>query len=198
MAKVVRLTSELAKEARKNFVLLFRIHDDGNHSAKGVGEKDVSTRTGFESMQNPLRVLRLLDGYQWLMLSTASFALFADYFDIYGLSIQTVKISAYYNISKVRLWSSGLVGCCLVCKQNAKSFRSLISKIGKSSAGHHFLLAAAEHRGHCIWADGRFYGTQMAARDQPHRTGCISDRIDLLHEHLSVYRVASFVWHGDG
>ncbi|KAI5857398.1 carboxylic acid transport protein [Durotheca rogersii] len=53
-----------------------------------------------EPFKNPISLLRQLSGKQWLYFLVGLFAWTADAFDFHALSIQTVKLSRYYNRSK--------------------------------------------------------------------------------------------------
>lgn len=113
VANLFALLRELSDEAAHNATLLFQFSSEkvaiiGN--AQNVNQsatwsdgkkRDKPSRNAVEKMENPFRLLRSMSLSHCIMLSSAMLAMFGDYFDFYALTIQTVKLAAYYNTSKV-------------------------------------------------------------------------------------------------
>ena len=56
-----------------------------------------------DPIQDPVRLLLLLSAREWLFFLVGFSAWTADAFDFHALSIQTVKLSAYYGVSKTTI-----------------------------------------------------------------------------------------------
>ncbi|KAL8912478.1 MAG: hypothetical protein Q9172_007497, partial [Xanthocarpia lactea] len=59
-----------------------------------------------EPLQNPIKLLMQLSARDWLFFVVGYLAWTADAFDFHALSIQTVKLAAYYNTSKTNITTS--------------------------------------------------------------------------------------------
>jgi hypothetical protein len=71
-----------------------------------ITTEDGEHRTVWQSpepLQNPIRQFAQLKARDWLFFLVGLFAWTADAFDFHALSIQTVKLSAYYNTSKTNI-----------------------------------------------------------------------------------------------
>ena len=56
-----------------------------------------------EPLKNPISLLALLSARDWIYFFVGWFAWTADAFDFHALSIQTVKLSKYYDTSKTAI-----------------------------------------------------------------------------------------------
>ena len=63
------------------------------------GEKRAEWQKPFP-LRNPISLCMQLTAQNWLFFSVGFFAWVADAFDFHALSIQTVKLSKYYDVSK--------------------------------------------------------------------------------------------------
>ncbi len=54
-------------------------------------------------VQNPIKLIMQLNAKQWLFFLVGLFSWLADAFDFHALSIQTVKLAAYFDQSKTNI-----------------------------------------------------------------------------------------------
>lgn len=83
-----------------------------------------------EKLQNPLSLFMQLNAKQWAYFLVGFFAWTADAFDFHALSIQTVKLSAYFERSKTEI-STAITLTLLLRSVGAAAFGLLGDRFGR-------------------------------------------------------------------
>ena len=99
------LIATMVRDAKTNFRLLFRTHEESAAIIDEDGKKRlVSVR--ISPPENPLRILWEVGLRHWLFFLCGFFAVFADYIDFYLLAIQAKKLAGYFNTTKADISSA--------------------------------------------------------------------------------------------
>ncbi|KXJ86882.1 major facilitator superfamily transporter [Microdochium bolleyi] len=83
-----------------------------------------------DKLRNPISLLRLLSAKDYLYFFVGFFAWTADAFDFHALSIQTYKLSPYYNVSKTEI-STAITLTLLLRSVGAAVFGLLGDRFGR-------------------------------------------------------------------